>query len=79
MPFPYNHLSPYVQNSFVVINAPLSGEVSAVSEVDQRGNIQGIVLGLNWNDATRTMSWAGSDLNLRRYDMRSRLLFERLS
>jgi len=45
MPFPYNHLGPYVQNSFVVINAPLIGEVSAVSEVDQRGNIQDIVLG----------------------------------
>jgi len=57
--FPYNHLGPYAQNGFtLVMNAPLSGEASAEFEVDRRGYIQGIVLGMNWEDQTRTMSWA---------------------
>ena len=57
--FPYNHLGPYAQQGFtLVLNAPLSGEASAEFEVDRRGYIQGIVLGMNWDDATRTMSWA---------------------
>ena len=57
--FPYNHLGPYAQQGFtLVLNAPLSGEASAEFEVDLRGYIQGIVLGLNWVDQTRTMSWA---------------------
>ena len=57
--FPYNHLGPYSQNSFVRIsNAPLSGEASVEFEMDLRGYIQGTVLGMNWDDATRTMSWA---------------------
>jgi hypothetical protein len=56
--FPYNHLGPYAQNGLpLVLNAPLSGEASAEFEVDRRGYIQGIVLGLNWDDETRTMSW----------------------
>jgi hypothetical protein len=56
--FPYNHLGPYAQNGFTLVeNAPLSGEASAVFEVDRRGYIQGVVLGLNWEDDTRTMSW----------------------
>ncbi len=57
--FPYNHLGPYSENGFIrVSNAPLSGEASAVFELDLRGYIQGIVLGMNWDDATRTISWA---------------------
>jgi hypothetical protein len=57
--FPYNHLGPYAQQGFtLVLNAPLSGEASAEFEVDRRGYIQGIVLGMNWDDETRTMSWA---------------------
>ena len=56
--FPYNHLGPYAQRGFtLVLNAPLSGEASAEFEVDRRGYIQGIVLGMNWDDETRTMSW----------------------
>ena len=57
--FPYNHLGPYSENGFIrVSNAPLSGEASAEFELDLRGYIQGIVLGMNWDDATRTISWA---------------------
>ena len=57
--FPYNHLGPYSENGFVrVSNAPLSGEASAIFEMDLRGYIQGTVLGMNWDDATRTLSWA---------------------
>ena len=56
--FPYNHLGPYAQNGFLSIsNAPLSGEASAEFEVDKRGYEQGIILGMNWDDHTRTMSW----------------------
>jgi len=56
--FPYNHLGPYAQNGLtLVLNAPLSGEASAEFEVDRRGYIQGVVLGMNWDDETRTMSW----------------------
>jgi hypothetical protein len=56
--FPYNHLGPYGQSQFaLVLNAPLSGEASAEFEVDRRGYIQGIVLGMNWDDETRTMNW----------------------
>ena len=57
--FPFNHLGPYSESRFIrVSNAPLSGEASAVFELDLRGYIQGIVLGMNWDDATRTISWA---------------------
>jgi hypothetical protein len=56
--FPFNHLGPYAQRAFaLVLNAPLSGEASAEFEVDRRGYIQGTVLGMSWDDATRTMSW----------------------
>lgn len=56
--FPYNHLGPYAQREYTLIqNAPLSGEASAEFEVDRRGYIQGIILGMNWDDQTRTMSW----------------------
>jgi hypothetical protein len=61
--FPYNHLGPYAQRGFtLILNAPLSGEASAVFEVDRRGYIQGIVLGMNWDDQTRTMSWVTVEL-----------------
>jgi hypothetical protein len=57
--FPYNHLGPYSENGFARIsNAPLSGEASAAFELDLRGYIQGILLGMNWEDVTRTISWA---------------------
>jgi hypothetical protein len=56
--FPYNHLGPYAQNGYLSIsNAPLSGGASAEFEVDRRGYEQGIILGMNWDDETRTMSW----------------------
>jgi hypothetical protein len=56
--FPYNHLGPYSQRGYtLILNAPLSGEASVEFEVDRRGYIQGIVLGMNWADETRTMSW----------------------
>jgi len=60
--FPYNHLGPYAQQGYtpiytLILNAPLSGEASAEFEVDRRGYIQGIILGMNWDDQTRTMSW----------------------
>jgi hypothetical protein len=61
--FPYNHLGPYAQQGFtLILNAPLSGEASAEFEVDRRGYIQGIVLGMNWDDQTRTMSWVTVEL-----------------
>jgi hypothetical protein len=61
--FPYNHLGPYAQQGFaIILNAPLSGEASAEFEVDRRGYIQGIVLGMNWDDQTRTMSWVTVEL-----------------
>ena len=56
--FPYNHLGPYSQNGYtLILNAPLSGEASVEFQVDRRGYVQGTVLGMNWDDATRTMSW----------------------
>ncbi|HUK50669.1 MAG TPA: carboxypeptidase-like regulatory domain-containing protein [Terriglobales bacterium] len=61
--FPYNHLGPYAQNGYLQIaNAPLSGEASAEFEVDKRGYEQGIILGMNWDDQTRTMSWVQIEL-----------------
>lgn len=56
--FPYNHLGPYAQNGFTRIsNAPQSGEASAEFELDRRGYIQGLILGMNWDDDVRTTSW----------------------
>ena len=62
--FPYNHLGPYAQNGFPtvplfrsVFNAPLSGKASAEFELDLRGYVQGTILGLNWENDVRTMSW----------------------
>jgi hypothetical protein len=56
---PYNHLGPYQQLGYAKIsNVAQGGEASAEFEMDLRSYVQGIVLGLDWNDATRTMSWA---------------------
>jgi hypothetical protein len=65
--FPYNHLGPYAQQGYssrfdLILNAPLSGEASAEFEVDRRGYIQGIILGMNLDDQTRTMSWVTVEL-----------------
>ena len=57
--FAYNHLGPYRQQAYTKIpNVALGGEVSIVFEVDRRSYIQGIVHGLDWNGAPRTISWA---------------------
>ena len=57
--FPYNHLGPYQQRSYTrVPNVAIGGEASVVFELDLRGYVQGIVVGPDWNDAIRTISWA---------------------
>jgi len=57
--FPYNHLGPYRQETYPVIpTLAQGGEASIVFEVDLRGYVQGIVMGIDWNDAVRTVSWA---------------------
>jgi len=57
--FPYNHLGPYEEKQWIkVSNAPLTGEASAEFELDLRGYVQATILGMNWDDATRTLSWA---------------------
>jgi hypothetical protein len=57
--FPYNHLGPYQQRSYTrVPNVAIGGEASVVFELDLRGYLQGIVIGPDWNDAIRTISWA---------------------
>jgi hypothetical protein len=61
--FPYNHLGPYSANGFPIIsNTPLTGEASTVFELDLRGYIQGTILGMNWDDGTRTMSWVNLEI-----------------
>ena len=55
---PYNHLGPYRQQAYTSIpNVVLGGEASIVFELDLRSYVQGTVHGLDWNDATRTISW----------------------
>jgi hypothetical protein len=57
--YPYNHLSPYQQLGYMRIsNVVQGGEASVEFEMDLRGYVQGVVLGLDWDDASRTMSWA---------------------
>ncbi len=57
--FPYNHLGPYLQRTYTQIpNAMQGSQASVEFELDLRGYVQGIVLGLDWNDAARTVSWA---------------------
>jgi hypothetical protein len=41
-----------------VANVAIGGEASVVFELDLRGYLQGIVIGPDWNDAIRTISWA---------------------
>jgi hypothetical protein len=57
--FPYNHLGPYQEKQWIkVSNAPLTGEASAEFELDLRGYVQATILGMNWDDSVRTLSWA---------------------
>jgi hypothetical protein len=57
--YPYNHLGPYSQRNYAkIFNTAQGGEASIVFELDQRGYVQGTVLGLNWDDGARTVSWA---------------------
>ena len=57
--YPYNHLGPYRQGTYTKIpNAAQGSETSVEFELDLRGYLQGLVLGLDWNDAMRTISWA---------------------
>lgn len=57
--FPYNHLGPYQEKQWVTVsNAPLTGEASAEFELDLRGYVQATILGMNWDDGVRTLSWA---------------------
>lgn len=57
--YTYNHLGPYRQGAFTKIpNAAQGSETSIEFELDLRGYVQGLVVGLDWNDATRTISWA---------------------
>jgi hypothetical protein len=61
--YPYNHLGPYRQSGYTRIsNVVQDGEASVEFEMDLRGYVQGVVLGLDWNDATRTMSWASVEI-----------------
>jgi hypothetical protein len=56
--FPYNHLGPYLEKKWIKIsNAPLTGEASAIFELDLRGYVRSTILGMNWDDAARTLSW----------------------
>jgi hypothetical protein len=57
--FPYNHLGPYQQSTYSKIPTAQQGsEASVEFELDLRGYVQGTVLGFDWNDAVRTISWA---------------------
>jgi hypothetical protein len=61
--YPYNHLGPYRQSGFTKIpNVVQGGEASVEFELDRRGYVQGTVLGFDWDDATRTMSWANIEM-----------------
>ncbi len=62
--YPYNHLGPYNQRTYTRIsNAPQGGEASVVFELDLRGYVQGLVLGMDWDSETRTASWVSIQLN----------------
>jgi hypothetical protein len=57
--FPYNHLGPYQEKQWIKIsNDPLTGKASAEFELDLRGYVQATILGMNWDDDVRTLSWA---------------------
>jgi len=56
--YPYNHLGPYQQREYTRIpNAVLGSEASVEFELELRGYVRGTVVGLDWNDAARTISW----------------------
>ena len=62
--FPYNHLGPFRQATLTKIsNAPQGGEASAVFELDLRGYVSGIVLGMDWDHDVRTLSWTSVAFN----------------
>jgi hypothetical protein len=53
-----NHLGPYSQESVWTIGpAHLSGETSAVYEVDLNGYLSGTALAFTWSNELRTLSW----------------------
>ena len=57
--YPYNHLGPFRQVTYTQIsNAPQGGAASAEFELDLRGYVSGLVLGMDWDHDVRTMSWA---------------------
>jgi len=57
--YPYNHLGPFRQVTYTKIsNAPQGGEASAEFELDLRGYVSGLILGMDWDNNVRTVSWA---------------------
>ncbi len=53
-----NHLGPYSQQGvWTFTNAPLSGESSAIWEVDLNGYISGTALAFTWSNEFRSISW----------------------
>ena len=57
--YPYNHLGPYSQRGYTRIRNAIQGsEVSVEFGLDLRGYVQGTVLGFDWDDDVRTISWA---------------------
>jgi hypothetical protein len=53
-----NHLGPYSQQGvWQISNAHLSGEASAVFEVDLNGLVQGNALAFTWSNEFRPLSW----------------------
>ena len=67
--YPYNHLGPFRQVTYTKIsNAPQGGEASAEFELDLRGYVSGLVLGMDWDHNVRTVSWASSCIHSRRHE-----------
>ena len=53
-----NHLGPYSQQGvWTFTNAPLSGETSAIYEVDLNGYVSGTALAFTWSNEFRSISW----------------------
>jgi hypothetical protein len=53
-----NHLGPYSQQGVWTIGpAPLSGETSAIWEVDLNGYVSGTALAFTWSNEFRSISW----------------------
>jgi hypothetical protein len=62
--FPYNHLGPFRQATFPRIsNAPQGGEASDEFELDLRGYVSGLILGMDWDQDARTLSWTSIAFN----------------